>query len=193
MVRAETLLSDSDGVLPAVLCFGGRTGELGRTLRVLGLPATLSPHGDTPLAEAVELRAAGSHPRVPSLAQALEMLGVDWMPLDGAAEDGATQLVAGPDGAEASAADFNYAQALRGLGETEATAWGRAGLLCTIGVLPPLDSTRLPARDVAHFIAAAGGDQAAADAVNRAMDAAMARGDLAAPTHEDAATAAVGA
>eukprot|EP00965_Chrysotila_dentata_P119931 3966532-Pleurochrysis_carterae.AAC.1 len=51
-IRSETLLSDSDGVLPAVLCFGGRTGELGQTLRVLGLPATLSPHGDTPLAEA---------------------------------------------------------------------------------------------------------------------------------------------
>eukprot|EP00965_Chrysotila_dentata_P104487 3450193-Pleurochrysis_carterae.AAC.1 len=32
-VRADTLLSDSNGVLPAVLSFGGRTGELGRTLR----------------------------------------------------------------------------------------------------------------------------------------------------------------
>eukprot|EP00965_Chrysotila_dentata_P119356 3945750-Pleurochrysis_carterae.AAC.1 len=115
------------------------------------------------------------------------------MPLDGTAEGGATQLVAGPGGAEAGAVDFDYAQALRGPGETEGTAWGRAGLLCSMGVLPPLDSAHLPARDVAHFVAAAGGDQASADAVHRAMDAAMARGDSGTPTHEDAATAAAGA
>eukprot|EP00965_Chrysotila_dentata_P186518 6158336-Pleurochrysis_carterae.AAC.1 len=39
-VQTETLLSDSNGVLPAVLCLGGRTGELVPTLRVRGLPAT---------------------------------------------------------------------------------------------------------------------------------------------------------
>eukprot|EP00965_Chrysotila_dentata_P111591 3689433-Pleurochrysis_carterae.AAC.1 len=62
-MQAETLVSDSDEVLPAILCFSGRTGELAPTLRVRGLPATLSPHGDVPLTEAVELRVANSRPR----------------------------------------------------------------------------------------------------------------------------------
>eukprot|EP00965_Chrysotila_dentata_P078595 2590281-Pleurochrysis_carterae.AAC.1 len=33
-VQAETLLGNSDGVLPAILCFGDRAGELVPTLRV---------------------------------------------------------------------------------------------------------------------------------------------------------------
>eukprot|EP00965_Chrysotila_dentata_P201940 6180835-Pleurochrysis_carterae.AAC.1 len=71
-VQAETLLGNSDGVLPAILCFGDRAGELVPTLRVRVLTATLlSPHGDDQLAEAVELRVAGSRPRVMPLQQAL--------------------------------------------------------------------------------------------------------------------------
>eukprot|EP00965_Chrysotila_dentata_P081550 2692446-Pleurochrysis_carterae.AAC.1 len=79
-VRTETLISDSTQVLPAILCFGGRAGELASTLKVRGLPATLSPHDDAPLAEAVELRVAGSQPRVLPLDQALRILGIEWTP-----------------------------------------------------------------------------------------------------------------
>eukprot|EP00965_Chrysotila_dentata_P098788 3266576-Pleurochrysis_carterae.AAC.1 len=79
-VRAETLVSDILQALPAILCYGGRAGELAPTLRVQGLPATLSPHDDAPLAEAVELRVAGSRPCVMTLDKALEALGIEWTP-----------------------------------------------------------------------------------------------------------------
>eukprot|EP00965_Chrysotila_dentata_P179663 5932856-Pleurochrysis_carterae.AAC.1 len=82
-VRAETLLAESGEAMPAILCFGGRAGELAPTLRVRGLPATLAPHGDVPMTEAVELRVAGSRPCVLPLQQALEALGIAWTPLDG--------------------------------------------------------------------------------------------------------------
>eukprot|EP00965_Chrysotila_dentata_P124358 4110952-Pleurochrysis_carterae.AAC.1 len=67
-------------------------------------------------------------------------------------------------------------QVLRGAGEGEEAALARAGLLCTIGLMPSLDSARLPAQDVARFIAAAGGDQTAADAVHASLTAALAAG-----------------
>eukprot|EP00965_Chrysotila_dentata_P182783 6035682-Pleurochrysis_carterae.AAC.1 len=57
----------------------------------------------------------------------MEMLGVAWMPLDGAAEDGATQLVAGSGGAGEGEADYDLTQTLQGPGEPETTAWGARG------------------------------------------------------------------
>eukprot|EP00965_Chrysotila_dentata_P127917 4230270-Pleurochrysis_carterae.AAC.1 len=106
-VRAETLVSDSDAVLPAVLSFGGRAGGLASTLRVRGRPATLSPHDDLPLMEAMELRVAGSLPRILPLPKALEALGIEWSPVDGGAEAFATQPTGRWDGGAAGEAHYD--------------------------------------------------------------------------------------
>eukprot|EP00965_Chrysotila_dentata_P088340 2917581-Pleurochrysis_carterae.AAC.1 len=55
--------------------------------------------------------------------------------------------------------------AIRAIGEDEATAWARAGLLCTVGLLKSLDGERASEADIAQFVATAGGNQAAAGAV----------------------------
>eukprot|EP00965_Chrysotila_dentata_P211162 6186321-Pleurochrysis_carterae.AAC.3 len=96
-VRAETPVSDSIKVLPAVLYYGGRAGELAPTLKVKGLPATLSPHEDAPLVKAVELRVASSRPCMMPLDKALEALGIEWTPVEGAdhGDDAAAGTCAG--------------------------------------------------------------------------------------------------
>eukprot|EP00965_Chrysotila_dentata_P142644 4714948-Pleurochrysis_carterae.AAC.1 len=55
-----------------------------------------------------------------------------------------------------------------------------------------LDGTHVPARDVAQFVAAAGGNQEAEGAVLAALEAAVAGGDAAATAREDAGAADAG-
>eukprot|EP00965_Chrysotila_dentata_P037795 1257002-Pleurochrysis_carterae.AAC.1 len=105
--------------------------ELVPTLRVRGLPATLSPHGDDPLAEAVELRVAGSRPRVMPLQQALQALNITWTPVGDTADADATQLAPPQTGDMPGVARDDTLWAVQAPGDDEAAVWERAGYLCT--------------------------------------------------------------
>eukprot|EP00965_Chrysotila_dentata_P109390 3615175-Pleurochrysis_carterae.AAC.1 len=107
---------------------------------------------------------AGSRPCVLPLEQALEALGINWTPVDGARGADAALAALPHDGATGGAARDDGMWALRAPGEDEATTWARAGLLCTVGLMPSLDGARVSTEDVAQFVAAAGGNQAAAGA-----------------------------
>eukprot|EP00965_Chrysotila_dentata_P124599 4118067-Pleurochrysis_carterae.AAC.1 len=163
-VRAEQLISDSDGVLPGVLMIGPRKGAYVPSLRAYGVAAFISPHADHPLTAAVELRVAGGQPKVVPLDEALTILGIRWLPLDGGETEEATQLAITCDEA-GDETTFDATRMLRGEGDDEDAAWRRAGALCTMGVLPSLDVTHVPASTIAQFVAALAGGGETADAV----------------------------
>eukprot|EP00965_Chrysotila_dentata_P095260 3148773-Pleurochrysis_carterae.AAC.1 len=117
--------------MPAVLCVGGRAGALAPTLRVRGFVATLAPHGDVPMMEAVGLQVAGSRPCVRPLPQTLESMGITWTSVDGTTGADATQLAAPQGVAVEGLAHADGMWALPTPGEDEAAAWARAGPLCT--------------------------------------------------------------
>eukprot|EP00965_Chrysotila_dentata_P142940 4723205-Pleurochrysis_carterae.AAC.1 len=73
----------------------------------------------------------------------------------------------------ATPATYDDTQLLSPAGGGDRAVWRRAQTWCAIGVLPSLDGARLAATDVAHFVAAAGGDVEAADAVADALAAAI--------------------
>eukprot|EP00965_Chrysotila_dentata_P141282 4669631-Pleurochrysis_carterae.AAC.1 len=91
----------------------------------------------------------------------MEALGITWTPLDGATGESATQPAALEGAAAAGTTYIDGIRALRAPGGDEAATWARAGLLCTVGLLYSLDGAHVPARDIAQFVAAAGGNLAA--------------------------------
>eukprot|EP00965_Chrysotila_dentata_P079500 2621862-Pleurochrysis_carterae.AAC.1 len=101
-----SLVAGSDASLPGVLTFDKRKGTAAAGLRVRGLTAVLSPRADAPVTEAVDLAVGGGLARaMPLMAQALSMLGLQWIPTAGAAE--------GPEAAHGEALGVTAARCVR--------------------------------------------------------------------------------
>eukprot|EP00965_Chrysotila_dentata_P065578 2172946-Pleurochrysis_carterae.AAC.1 len=164
---AGELLAASDAALAGVLYNDGRRGVAVPSLRVERDAVTLPPcDAGLPLAAAVELAYGGDDPQEVPLQVAMAALGLKWQ-LSTPARDGAAGAVADGTGARSGALTTAW---LAGAGGESVLTRRRTTQLSMLGMVtatPPSDS--VPARGVAQFTAAIGGEAQASAAVEAAL------------------------